>query len=257
MRASDIGIVSPVDAQVVTSGAAPVTINRINDAGITFFGEGAAGFSRASDRSAPYNLMADLAARCSTPEGRRGDAPRRLPAVGRRRATCPKGKKATTIAAGLRRPHHQLDVLRRQATSTRTPTPPTGDEFPADTVLVLRVQVGDAGYLDPAGNPVPETKLDGKGKALIFHDGKRGDGHLEQGRPRRRHQLSTKAGTLRSRPVTSGSSWCPPRAATSPVRRLQSQMRVASVGQCRRSDVARGSSTPLLGEGLDAGQDEA
>ena len=47
-----------------------------------------------------------------------------------------------------------------------------GDEFPADTVLVLRVQVGDAGYTDPAGNPVPETKLEGKGEALLFHDGK-------------------------------------------------------------------------------------
>ena len=34
MRASDIGIVSPVDAAMVTSGAAPVTINRIKDAGI-------------------------------------------------------------------------------------------------------------------------------------------------------------------------------------------------------------------------------
>ena len=27
-----------------------------------------------------------------------------------------------------------------------------GDEFPADTVLVLRVEIVDAGYLDPAGN---------------------------------------------------------------------------------------------------------
>ena len=43
MRASDIGIVSPVEAQVVTSGAAPVTINRISQAGIKFFGEGAPG----------------------------------------------------------------------------------------------------------------------------------------------------------------------------------------------------------------------
>ena len=46
-----------------------------------------------------------------------------------------------------------------------------GDEFTPDNVLVLRVQVGDAGYTDPAGNPVPETKLEGKGEALLFHDG--------------------------------------------------------------------------------------
>ena len=51
MRASDIGIVSPVDASVVTSGAAPVTIKRITDAGIKFYGEGSKGMSRASDRT--------------------------------------------------------------------------------------------------------------------------------------------------------------------------------------------------------------
>jgi hypothetical protein len=38
-------------------------------------------------------------------------------------------------------------------------------------VLVLRVKVGDAGYLDPAGNPVPETQFTGKGKALVFNGG--------------------------------------------------------------------------------------
>ena len=46
MRASDIGIVSPVDAAVVTSGARRLTIDRIKDAGIQFFTEGATGFSR-------------------------------------------------------------------------------------------------------------------------------------------------------------------------------------------------------------------
>ena len=61
---------------------------------------------------------------------------------------------------------------RTAATSTRTATPRDGDEFPADTVLVLRVKVGDAGYSDPAGNPVPETKFDRQRQALIFHGGR-------------------------------------------------------------------------------------
>ena len=43
MRASDIGIVSPVDASVVTSGAAGGTIARIKGAGIKFYHEGAKG----------------------------------------------------------------------------------------------------------------------------------------------------------------------------------------------------------------------
>jgi hypothetical protein len=39
-------------------------------------------------------------------------------------------------------------------------------------VLALRVQIGDAGYRDPAGYPVPETKFEGKGQAVLFHGGK-------------------------------------------------------------------------------------
>ena len=39
-------------------------------------------------------------------------------------------------------------------------------------MLVLRVPIGDAGYKDPAGYPVPETKFEGKGPALLFHGGR-------------------------------------------------------------------------------------
>ena len=61
MRASDIGIVSPVSGTMVTSGAAQVTIDRIEDAGIQYFSEGDKGFFRDGDRSAPYNLFTDSA----------------------------------------------------------------------------------------------------------------------------------------------------------------------------------------------------
>ena len=51
-----------------------------------------------------------------------------------------------------------------------------------DTVLVLRVKEGDAGYLDPAGNPVPVTIYEGKGAMMLLPRrlGHRGD--LVQGR---------------------------------------------------------------------------
>jgi hypothetical protein len=60
MRASDVGIVSPVRAAIVTSGAAARTIDRIQGAHIPFFGEGADGTYRDNSRSAPYNLFANL-----------------------------------------------------------------------------------------------------------------------------------------------------------------------------------------------------
>jgi hypothetical protein len=47
---------------------------------------------------------------------------------------------------------------------------------------VLRVREGNAGYLDPAGNPVPETLLTGKGNALLFHNGRMVAGFWHKGK---------------------------------------------------------------------------
>ena len=46
------------------------------------------------------------------------------------------------------------------------------DQFLRRTLVALVQSVGDAGYLDPAGNPVPETELTGSGPAQLFHDGR-------------------------------------------------------------------------------------
>ena len=186
MRASDIGIVSPVDGSVVTSGAAGQTIARIKGAGIPFFQEGAKGIYRDTGRSAPYNVFADLE-RDRAPRSTRTSASRRLPAVGRRRRPA-EGPEGHDDRGVVRRARHQLGSSRTARYDNLNTYAADGDEFPADTVLVLRVQVGDAGYLDPAGNPVPETKLEGKGEAMIFHDGRLVRGHLEQERPRRTAQ---------------------------------------------------------------------
>src|SRR5215212_3274704 len=55
MRASDIPVVSPVNASMVTSGAAGRTIALIKAAGIPFYAEGSKGFYRSPQRHTPYN----------------------------------------------------------------------------------------------------------------------------------------------------------------------------------------------------------
>jgi hypothetical protein len=75
-----------------------------------------------------------------------------------------------------------------------------GDRFNPDTVLVLRVRVGDAGYRDPAGNPVPETMFTGKGQAMVFHDGKVIRGKWSKDDFSSELTLSTQAGELRLPP---------------------------------------------------------
>ncbi|GAA2151838.1 hypothetical protein GCM10009844_34480 [Nocardioides koreensis] len=202
MRASDIGIVSPVDADVVTSGAAARTIARIKGAGITFFQEGAKGLHRDSGRSAPYNLFADLGEVSSTIKQDEARPDDYLPWGGDK--DMPKGQPAKTIAASFSGGHTTNWSYRDGGYVNENTYAADGDEFPADTVLVLRVQVGDAGYLDPAGNHVPETKFTGSGAALLFHDGRLVKGTWKKGDLKSPLQLSTKAGKLT---VPAGHTW--------------------------------------------------
>lgn len=202
MRASDIGIVSPVGADVVTSGAAPVTIRRIQAAGITFFGEGAKGFARDSSRSAPYNLFTDLKSTATLTK-----APKERPADYLPWGTeddLPGGVPARTIAATFSGGHTTDWAYRGGSYVNTNSNAAENDQFSADTVLVLRVQVGDAGYLDPAGNPVPETKLLGKGQAMLFNGGRLVRGTWSKSDLDSPIELSTKAGELT---VPAGHTW--------------------------------------------------
>ncbi len=202
MRASDIGIVSPVDGQMVTSGAAPQTIARLNKAGVKFHQEGqSVGFHRESGRSSTYSVMADLAAiaKDSKIDSARpadylpwGDA-----------ADLPKGQKATQLTANFSG-HTTTWAFEGGKYHNQNTFAADGDEFLADTVLVLRVEIGDAGYTDPAGNPVPETKLEGSGPAVLFHNGRAVRGTFEKDGLDGSITLKTKAGNL---VVPAGKVW--------------------------------------------------
>lgn len=168
MRASDIGIVGPADGTVVTSGAAPVTINRIKGAGIPFISEGARGIFRDPARPAPYNLFANLDQALAS--AKKAQEPEAYFDFGTGK-DLPKGRKATSINASFGS-HTSTWAFQQGEYVNTNSLAAEGDRFDADTVLVLRVQVGDAGYKDPGGNFVPETKFEGKGDALLFHDGR-------------------------------------------------------------------------------------
>ena len=202
MRASDVGIVSPVKAAVVTSGAAAPTIARIQAAHIPFYGEGAAGTYRDNSRSAPYNLFADLT---KVPPANREHSEARpddyLPWGDEK--DMPKGKKANTIAASFGNHTTNWKFAGGHYTNVNT-NAGQGDEFVADNVLVLRVDVGLAGYKDPAGFPVPETHFEGKGDALLFHNGEVVKATWEKKDLQSPISLSTKKGELT---VPAGHTW--------------------------------------------------
>ena len=170
MRASDIGIVSPVDATMVTSGAATVTISRLKAAGIDFVTEGSPGFFRESSRIAPYNLMTSLTDVAKATQQRPARPVDYLPFG--TEDELPTGRQVKGFDAVFSGGHTTTWSYRTGGYVNENTFAATGDEFPADSVLVLRVKVGDAGYRDPAGNPVPETLLEGQGAAMLFHGGR-------------------------------------------------------------------------------------
>jgi hypothetical protein len=170
MRASDIDVVSPVHATMVTSGAAARTIARIRGAHIPFYGQGSPGMYRSSSRAAPYNLFVHLNDIAKATK-RKAETPPPYLQWGDG-SDLPKGRPITTINAQFSGGHTTEWKYENGTYHNLNSNAPAGDQFPATTVLVLRVREGDAGYLDPAGNHVPETLLTGKGNALLFTNGR-------------------------------------------------------------------------------------
>lgn len=172
MRASDIGIAKPVAGQIVASGGASGTYKKVEKAGIKVWSEdyGAPGFSSDPAKVRPYNRLIDLP---------RLDKRAKVTDIPGPYLTFTKaGAKASATAAPVKATSASVSF----SNSTTTQWAYAGGtykrtnghaekEFGADTLVVMSVDVGDAGYLDPAGNPVPETKLKGNGKAVIFHEG--------------------------------------------------------------------------------------
>jgi hypothetical protein len=203
MRASDIDIVSPVHPAIVTSGAASKTIALIHGAQIPFFGESAKGMYRSPTRSAPYNLFVHLNEVAATAKTKKPATPPDYFTWGSEK-DFPKGPKATSIAAQFSGGHTTQWTYTNGSYHNTNSNAPAGDQFPATTVLVLRVKEGLAGYLDPAGNPVPRTLLTGKGKAMVFHDGRMVGATWHKGKPGSAITLTTRKGRLK---VPAGNTW--------------------------------------------------
>ena len=204
MRASDIDVVSPVHASMVTSGAAGRTIARIKGAKIPFYGEGTKGMYRSSDRAAPYNLLVHLNEVAKAAKAKAATPPDYFQWGNGQ--DLPKGIKVTTISAQFSGGHTTQWKFENGSYHNLNSNAPEGDQFPATNVIVLRVREGDAGYLDPAGNHVPETLFTGTGNALLFHDGRMIAANWKKGKaPTSRVSLTTKKGQKLQ--VPAGHTW--------------------------------------------------
>ena len=180
LRDTDIGIAAPVGGQVVASGGAAGTYRRVQRAGIKVFSEdgGAPGFSSDPAKVRPYNRLINLKtlAKKAKTSKIRGLY---LPWTPRKSSTTTPAPSGTTPAPPRQKKTRHATVRFSNSTSTRWKLAgdtwqrtnghaASGQDFRANTMIVMFCRVGDAGYRDPAGNPVPETKFEGKGRALVF-----------------------------------------------------------------------------------------
>ncbi|MGI9083673.1 MAG: DUF3048 domain-containing protein [Aeromicrobium sp.] len=187
LRTTDIGIAAPVAGQVVASGGAPKASRQLRRAGVRLYSESSPGFSR-DGKAAPYNVVVNLkrlAARAKarsipgpyvtwTPSKDAEESPPSpdSSASGDASASPPPEPKKTTKATvrfsgGTATNWGFSDGRWKRKNGYAA----AGQDFHADTLVVMFCRVGDAGYRDPAGNPVPETVIEGSGRAVVLHDG--------------------------------------------------------------------------------------
>ncbi|MCW2849363.1 MAG: hypothetical protein JWR90_3337 [Marmoricola sp.] len=202
MRASDIGIVKPAHAVIVASGAAPPTLGRLKAAGVTFFQEGGPGYFRESSRRAPYNLMVEIPKLARTLKKKAVVPASYLPWG--KESDFTGGQPATSVRAIFSRSHTTSWRYQGGKYHNDNSFAADGQRFVPDSLLVVRVRLGDAGYLDPAGNPVPETIYAGRGQFELFHKGQVVRGTWKKASKQTPIQLSTAAGPLK---VPAGHVW--------------------------------------------------
>lgn len=205
-RASDIGVVTPTHAVLVASGMAPPTVQRLNAAKVRYFTMGAPGVVRDPDGRHDFlhSVFVDLP--------KLAKSLKKSPVVPAN--YLPWGEDSDF--AGVK-PATEVNVRFSPATTTTfrynaqskkylnvNSYADQGDEFKADSVLVLRVREGDAGYLDPAGSKVPETLFFGKGQLMLFHNGQMMRGTWAKPKRESPLVLTTAAGEMK---VPAGHVW--------------------------------------------------
>lgn len=184
VRPMDPKIVGPMKGLIAFSGGQPDFVQSLSDAGLQIFSQdkGAPGFARKKGVGpAPHNVYgtpstwwskADANHQASPPEQfvHARTAPQATAVVGGTPAT----KVAITMSS-YSQPSWTWDAgtstwLRSEGASPSVSR--AGVRLSAVNVIVLRVKLVDTGTKDPAGNPVPETVLQGSGDAIVATGGK-------------------------------------------------------------------------------------
>ncbi len=165
IRTTDIGLIGPIDGALVASGGAQRVLRQMDEAGIPVLAEGTPGFSRDSGRPRLYSLTVDLEQVLSEVSGL---GPPSIPYLEWSDAELPEGSQVSTVGVQYSGSHTTTHVWDGSAWLRDGDMTESKDAFPASNLLILHTTTRDAGYTDPAGNPVDEVVFDAGGDALLL-----------------------------------------------------------------------------------------
>jgi hypothetical protein len=183
VRPMDPAIAAPLHGLFAFSGGQPGYVDAVAAAGLQVlsFDNGTEGFYRIDSRRAPHNVYAAPLSLVSQADADHQAAPGSQFDI----ATAPDqatavtaGTPATTLGltlSGLSHPNwtwNPADASWVRAESSTPAVEADGTPLHATNVVVVRVDVVATGATDPAGNPVPETILEGRGEALVATGGR-------------------------------------------------------------------------------------
>ena len=204
LRDSDIGIAKPVAGTLVASGGTERTEAKVTGAEVAIATEDSSTFVRDDNRSAPYNLFAELAKAAEAPAKEWGAPQRSYFKFGQAKDF--EGDIAvSTVVATFSGSHSTRWEYTGGGWTRQGSYAEEGADFAPDNLLLLRVKTRDAGYQDSAGSQVPETVLAGTGEAVLVH-GERA-ARLTWDKPLRSSMLRLSTRNGDPVPVPAGRTW--------------------------------------------------
>lgn len=175
MRLTDIGVAKPLNAKLITSGAAPVTLSGLAKAGVKFIDMNNPNVRRVLDgtHDTLHSVQANLARLGASADQKTATRPEDFLQWGTDADFQGKGT-ATTVNTKIGNAPGSNDVWKYTAGKyvLQNSYMDPASVYNPDTVIAITVKTSIAPYKDPAGNPVPISHFEGQGKAMIFHGGR-------------------------------------------------------------------------------------
>jgi len=175
MRLTDIGVAKPLGARLVTSGAAPVTIHGLSQAGVKWIDMSNPFVKRVLDgtHDTLHSVQADIAKLGASSIQKKPERPQDFFDWGTDSDYKGTGA-ATSVETKIGNSEGSDDLWKYSGGSyvLQNSYMDKGSVFSPNTIIACTVKTTIAPYKDPAGNPVPVSHFEGSGKVVIFHDGK-------------------------------------------------------------------------------------